>query len=214
MKRALVIFVSCLVAGCASDLARKPAADSKDAADVGTSGNPPGRTVTPETTEQAQVTGAPYDRAAGSKDAPVSSEPERDVDLPGSVELTQSPPTLPSMPRVAVAFVRGGKLVRRADALRKLSHGFEREAHLEAIERLADEMPARVNLDVLVARAEKQGALLLLLDVRKTDDAERTTYLVTAKAAWEALAFTQPNATEPAGQELVARLVRSARGNP
>ncbi len=161
------------------------------------------------------IKGAPFDRAAEGEDKNVPAEPEREVELPASVDLAQSPAALPSMPRVAVACVRGGKLVRRPDFLRKLSHAFEREARLEAIERLEQDAPARVNLDVLCARAEKQGALLLLVDARKTDeDADRTTYVLTAKASWQALAFTQPRATEPPGQELVARLVRSSRGNP
>jgi hypothetical protein len=174
-----------------------------------------GRKESPETQQPQPFTAAPFDRPPESKDVNIPAEPEREVDLPAAVELAQSPPALPAMPRVAVACVRGGKLVRRPDFLRKLSHGFEREARLEALERLEQDAPSRVNLDVLCARAEKQGAVLLLVDARKTDeDADRTTYVLTAKGAWQALAFTQPKATEPPGQELVARLVRSSRGNP
>ncbi len=208
MKRAASILALVALAGCASDKGRRaePQAAPDTNGNVDTNGGP--HTIKP-------IAGSPYDRGSEGKDAPVTPEPEREIDLPGSVEIAMRPVGLPSMPRIAVAFVRGGKLVRRADALRKLSHAFEREARLEAIERLADDAPSRVSLDVLVARAEKQGVRLLLIDVRKTDeDPEKTTYVLTAKAPWQALAFTQPNATEPAGQELVARLVRSSRGNP
>lgn len=154
-----------------------------------------------------------YNRPGESKEQPSSPEPERAVTLPDQLELSAAP-RFPERPRVAVAFVRGGKLVRRADALRRLAHDMEKDARIEALERFADDAPSTLALDQLCERAAKQGAQLLLIDARaKDEDAERTTYVLTAGAPAKALAFTRPRAVEPAGQELVARLVRTSRGS-
>ena len=48
----------------------------------------------------------------------------------------------------------------------------------------------------------------------KDEDTEATTYVLSAKAPWKALAFARPKTAEPAGQELIARLVRTSRTGP
>jgi hypothetical protein len=161
------------------------------------------------------ITADPYNRPAETHEGSAPAEPERRVNFPGSVEIASSPPALPSKPRVAVAFVRGGKLARRPDALRRIEHELGRDATIEALERFDASAPADVGLDELCARAEKQGADLLVLDVRATDDdAEKTTFVLHARAPWKAVALVRPRAAEPTGQELVARLVRFSRTGP
>lgn len=154
---------------------------------------------------------AAHNRPPESQTSLVSAETERTVALPDALELSPAP-TFPERPRVAVAFVRGGKLVRRADALRRLTHDFDRDARVESLERFADDAPSQLTLAQLCDRAAAQGALLLLVDARPTDDdADRTTYILTTKAPGKTLAFTRPKTTEPSGPELIARLVRLSR---
>lgn len=209
MRRALLVLSAVVLAGCSSAEARKGA---PTAAEV------PGNTNDNQTnTQTAQPTNlkgdAAHNRPPESNDPAVPAETERAVLLPDSLEVAAAP-VFPERPRVAVAFVRGGKLVRRSDALRRLAHDFERDARVEALERFADDAPSQLSLAGLCERAEKQGALLLLVDARATDDSDKTTYVFTTKAPSRALAFTRPKTTEPAGNELVARLVRTSRVGP
>jgi hypothetical protein len=206
VKRAsLVLLGGIFVAGCSSS----PAKEARPTSLTPMDGQP-------AEDQQRTIRNDPaWNRPPEAKNQPAPVEPERAVSLPDSVEVA-SAPTFPSPPRVAVAFVRGGKLVRRADALRRIEHELDAAARVEALERFADDAPSQLGLDELAARAEKQGAALLLVDRRESDekDAERTTFVLLAQTPWKALAFMRPRTGEPAGQELVARLVRVSRNGP
>jgi hypothetical protein len=199
MKRAVVLFALVALAGCASEMAHSPAADEAK----------PGE----KATDTAIHGDAAHGRPPESSQQVAAPEPERTVSLPEALEV-QRAPALPERPRVAVAFVRGGKLARRPDALRRLGHELESACRIEALERFEDAAPEPLGLDALSARAAKQGAALLLVDARATEDGERTTYLVAGSAPWKAVAFARPTTEAPRGEELVARLVRASRQTP
>jgi hypothetical protein len=167
-------------------------------------------------TEPDKIQNEPdYNRPPESREPAVSSEPEHTFSVPDAIEVAAQKPQVPEKPLVAAAFVRGDKLVRRPDALRRLAHDLDRDARIDALARLADDAPARLGLDELCAAAAKQGADLLVLDIRSSDEQkEKTTLVLSPRAPWKALAFTRPTATEPTGAELVAKLVRSARTGP
>ncbi len=224
MRRApltvLVVLLAVAGGGCASghkETAPAPLLDRRAEAKDGASAGSEQHVLKDQPTDQSltqptKIEGDPgHNRPPESRQADVPAERERGVALPDSLEVAAAP-SFPEHPRIAVAFVRGGKLVRRADALRRLAHDLERDARIEGLERFDDGAPSQLDLDALCARAAKQGALLLLVDARaKDDDPDRTTLVLSTAAPHRAYAFTRPKATAPAGQELVARLVRTSR---
>ena len=216
-KRApLPLIIALAIAGCSSTAADKHASFEEQSATrqkAPEAPERPGSTV--PTPKPAQLAGDPgHNRPPEGKEAPAAPEVERAVSLPDSLELAAAP-TFPERPRVAVAFVRAGKLVRRADALRRFQHDFEKDARIEGLDRFGDDAPSQLSLEQLCAHVDKQGALLLLVDARdKDDDADKTTYVLSAKAPWKGLAFLRPKTNEPTGKELIARLVRTSRTGP
>ncbi len=207
MKRSSLVLVALVLAGCSSTAARAPTSTALPEEPPPSPKPADSSTTTPTTPAPAEKTpkgdaapkplkGDPaHNRPPESKEEQVAAETERSVQLPDSIELVAAP-SLPERPRIAVAFVRGGKLVRRADALRRLAHDFSNEGRIEALERFSDDAPSTLSLTQLCERAEKQGALLLLVDT------ESTSYVVQAKPPIKGLN----------GQDFIARLVKSVRG--
>ncbi|HZU97829.1 MAG TPA: hypothetical protein VFF73_14100 [Planctomycetota bacterium] len=216
MKQASWVLVVLVVAGCASyDKARETPPSTTTANETNEPTPPIGRDRSTPADPNRIQNEPDYNRPPESRAPLVSSEPEHTFSVPDSIEVATQKPQVPEKPLVVAAFVRGEKLVRRPDALRRLAHDLDRDARIDALARLADDAPARLGLDELCAAATKQGADLLVLDIRSSDEQkEKTTLVLSPRAPWKALAYTRPSATEPTGGELVAKLVRSARTGP
>jgi hypothetical protein len=205
---ALLLGLAVSGAGCSSTVADRRAAPQAEGSDTDRTANlgKPDGLRTDGTYGKVPANGAP---------APAAEERPRSVALPDSVELAVpgAAPALPSVATVAVLFVRAGMVARCDRALRRLDHelGREQGATVVALEPLGKDLPDSVNLDQVAQAAATQGAHLLLVDVRGDDqDAESTTFVVDARTR-KFLAHTKPRASAPAGSDLVARLVVSAR---
>jgi hypothetical protein len=154
---------------------------------------------------------SPHEKVPEVKQGDPAREPERTFALPGNVVLSERK-ELGERPVIAVAFVRGERLVRSADQLRRLGQSFEQEAVFQAIE-LAKEAPGRLALEDLVSAAKAQGATHLIIDARgdaRGEGESKTTLLVHASTG-DVVSYTRPAEAEPTSADLVARLVRAVR---
>jgi|SRR5579871_6187284 len=219
MRRRLLLLLSFVLAGCSSAAPKLEEQRSADRSEA------PAKVVEPKPGDQPTektpapekpIAGDAYNKVPESKGGtPPGQEPERVVTLPGTGSVSRDArPALPEKSIVAVAFVRGGKLVRRKEALLKLAHELARENDVKAavaLERLDAGAPDPVSVAELAKAASKQGADLLVLDVRDQDGAESWTTLVVhaSSSAVLACAKTETKNPEPAGSDLVARLVVS-----